>query len=77
MGLQIGATLQKDVPYNIYIIIIINNNNRYTLSQLTIVDSFLLKNEWVEIGQEAIERFERTYQHLRDEMPFLFVDYVI
>lgn len=45
--------------------------------QLTIDDSFLLKNEWVEIGQEAIERFERTYQQLRDEMPFLFVDYVI
>lgn len=40
--LQIGATLQKDVPCKI----------RIGVSQLTIVDSFLLKNESLEIGQD-------------------------
>lgn len=46
---------------------------RIGVFQLTIDDwVHLLKNEWIEIGQEDIERFKRTYQHLRDESPFFW-----
>ena len=46
---------------------------RIGVFQLTIDDwVHLFKNEWIEIGQEDIERFKRTYQHLRDESPFFW-----
>ena len=45
--------------------------------QLTIDDFFLLKDELVQKSDEAVERFEYTYWHLRPIMPFLFEDYVM
>ena len=49
---------------------------RIGVSQLTIDDwVHLVKNKWIEIEQEAIERFQSTYHHLRHETPFLFIDH--
>lgn len=43
--------------------------------QLTLDDVNLLDQEYIERSEEVIERFERTYAHLRADMRFLFVDH--
>lgn len=43
--------------------------------QLTLDDVNLLDQEYIERSEEVIERFERTYAHLRADMPFVFVDH--
>ena len=47
---------------------------RIALFHLTIDDLYLLKQPYIQNVDEALDRFERTYAHLRVEMPFLFRD---
>ena len=47
---------------------------RIALFHLTIDDLYLLNKSYIQNADEALDRFERTYAHLRVEMPFLFRD---
>ena len=44
------------------------------LFHLTIDDLYLWNPPYIQNTDEALDRFERTYAHLRVEMPFLFRD---
>ena len=47
---------------------------RIALFHLTIDDLYLLNQPYIQNADEAVDRFEHTYAHLRVEMPFLFQD---
>lgn len=38
-------------------------------------DLCLLQQPFIENIEEVLDRFERTYAHLREDMPFLFRDH--
>ena len=38
-------------------------------------DLCLLQQPFIENMEEVLDRFERTYAHLREDMPFLFRDH--
>ena len=47
---------------------------RIALFHLTIDNLYLLNQPYIQNVDEALDLFERTYAHLRVEMPFLFRD---
>ena len=48
---------------------------RIALFHVTIDDLCLLQQPFIENVEEVIARFERTYLHLREKLPFLFHDH--
>lgn len=49
---------------------------RIGVFQLRLDEVHLLDQNYIERSNNVIERFKRTYSHLRADMPILFVDYV-